>query len=29
MIAWSHIGVEQLNPHAVVIARMNSFHVSA
>src|ERR1700745_3151111 len=29
MIAGRHIGVEQLNPHAVVIARMGSFHVSA
>jgi hypothetical protein len=29
MIAGSHISVEQLNPHAVAIAGMRSFHVSA
>ena len=29
MIARGHIGVEQLNPHAVVIAGMRSFRVSA
>ena len=29
MIARGHIGVEQLNPHAVVIARMRSFYESA
>src|SRR3984957_20381303 len=29
MIVRGHIGVEQLNPHAVVIARMRSFYESA
>jgi hypothetical protein len=29
MIARGHIGVEQLNPHAVAIARMPSFDESA
>src|SRR5437870_13268747 len=29
MIVWRHIGVEQLNPHAVAIAGMRSFNVSA